>query len=273
MSDKQLLHLVIGGELQDLNGTTFKDLKAIEFVGAYPNNAIVGASGGIATGAALRRKLSGAKGITVANSGDGSTGCGPVWEAMNFASMAQFETLWGAQRGGLPVLFFFNNNFYAMGGQTIGETMGWDRLSRIGAAINPASMHAETVGRVLDCGAKIGDTGRDRAQRDEVGAGRLCDDPGQRRLARAGRSPENDRRELIRRDRLAQERAGTDDRLMADQIVERAGPHSGRQRRPSRQLLLPVGVEEVQGHAFVFREWSKPASAMTAGPPARRLER
>jgi len=39
MSDKQLLHLVIGGELQDLNGTTFKDLKAVEFVGAYPNNA------------------------------------------------------------------------------------------------------------------------------------------------------------------------------------------------------------------------------------------
>lgn len=113
--------------------------------GAYPNNAIVGASGGIATGAALRRKLSGAKGITVANSGDGSTGCGPVWEAMNFASMAQFETLWGEKHGGLPVLFFFNNNFYAMGGQTIGETMGWDRLSRIGAAINPASMHAETV--------------------------------------------------------------------------------------------------------------------------------
>lgn len=39
MSDKQLLHLVIGGELLDLNGTTFKDLKQVEFVGAYPNNA------------------------------------------------------------------------------------------------------------------------------------------------------------------------------------------------------------------------------------------
>ncbi len=39
MSDKQLLHLVIGGELADLNGTTFKDLKAVEFVGAFPNNA------------------------------------------------------------------------------------------------------------------------------------------------------------------------------------------------------------------------------------------
>ncbi len=39
MSDKQLLHLVIGGELTDLTGTTFKDLKNVEFVGAYPNNA------------------------------------------------------------------------------------------------------------------------------------------------------------------------------------------------------------------------------------------
>ncbi|MBB3931821.1 2-oxoisovalerate dehydrogenase E1 component [Kaistia hirudinis] len=113
--------------------------------GAFPNNAIVGGSAGIATGAALRKKLSGSGGITVANSGDGSTGCGPVWEAMNFAAMAQLDTLWGDKKGGLPVLFFFNNNFYAMGGQTIGETMGWDRLSRIGAAINPASMHAETV--------------------------------------------------------------------------------------------------------------------------------
>ena len=114
--------------------------------GAYPNNAIVGASAGIATGVALRKKLSGAGGIAVANSGDGSTGCGPVWEAMNFAAMAQCKTLWPDDRkGGLPVLFFFNNNFYAMGGQTIGETMGWDRLSRIGAGINPAAMHAETV--------------------------------------------------------------------------------------------------------------------------------
>ncbi len=114
--------------------------------GAYPNNAIVGASGGIATGAALRKKLTQSKSISVANSGDGSTGTGPVFEAMNFAAMAQYETLWtDAQKGGLPILFFFNNNFYAMGGQTIGETMGWDRLSRIGAAINPKAMHAETV--------------------------------------------------------------------------------------------------------------------------------
>ena len=114
--------------------------------GAYPNNAIVAGSSGIATGAALRRKLAGEAAITVAIAGDGSTGCGLSFEAMNFASMAQYETLWSdARKGRLPVLFFFNNNFYAMGGQTIGETMGFERLARIGAGVNPDQMHAETV--------------------------------------------------------------------------------------------------------------------------------
>lgn len=32
---EQLLHIVIGGELSDLTKTEFKDLKAVEFVGAY----------------------------------------------------------------------------------------------------------------------------------------------------------------------------------------------------------------------------------------------
>ena len=42
MSDnaqQQLLHLVIGGELTDLKGTTFKDLDAVEIVGVFPNYA------------------------------------------------------------------------------------------------------------------------------------------------------------------------------------------------------------------------------------------
>ncbi len=33
----QLLHLVIGGELEDLDDTTFKDLSKVEIVGLYPN--------------------------------------------------------------------------------------------------------------------------------------------------------------------------------------------------------------------------------------------
>jgi len=36
---KQLLHLVIGGELAELGGTEFKDLSAVDIVGVYPNYA------------------------------------------------------------------------------------------------------------------------------------------------------------------------------------------------------------------------------------------
>lgn len=35
MSDKQLLHLVIGGELKDVADIEFRDLSKVEFVGAY----------------------------------------------------------------------------------------------------------------------------------------------------------------------------------------------------------------------------------------------
>ena len=39
MPDKQLLHLVIGGELKDVAETEFRDPSRIEFVGAFPNYA------------------------------------------------------------------------------------------------------------------------------------------------------------------------------------------------------------------------------------------
>lgn len=38
-SDKQLLHLVFGGELESLDSTKFVDLKAIDIVGVFPNYA------------------------------------------------------------------------------------------------------------------------------------------------------------------------------------------------------------------------------------------
>lgn len=114
--------------------------------GVYPNNALVGGSADIATGSALFKKVQEAGGITVANIGDASTGCGPVWEALGFASMGQFNRLWEEEfRGGLPIVFNFMNNFYGMGGQPIGETMGFDRLARIGAGVNADNMHAECV--------------------------------------------------------------------------------------------------------------------------------
>lgn len=114
--------------------------------GVYPNNAIVGGSAGIAMGAALYKKVNREPGIVISNVGDGALGCGPVWEAMNMAAMGQFEELWeDAYKGGLPIIFNFFNNQYGMGGQTSGETMGFDMLARLGAGINPQQMHAERI--------------------------------------------------------------------------------------------------------------------------------
>ncbi|MDP7023148.1 MAG: thiamine pyrophosphate-dependent enzyme [Kiritimatiellia bacterium] len=114
--------------------------------GIFPNNAIVGGSADIAAGAALYKKVNLKDGIVIANIGDASMGCGPVWEALNFAAMTQFETLWPDDRkGGLPIIFNFMNNFYGMGGQTQTETMGYDVMARMGAGVNAVAMHAERV--------------------------------------------------------------------------------------------------------------------------------
>ena len=39
MPDRQLLHIVVGGELKDVQDVEFRDLSKVEFVGAYPNYA------------------------------------------------------------------------------------------------------------------------------------------------------------------------------------------------------------------------------------------
>ena len=113
--------------------------------GIYPNNAIVGGSAAIATGAALFKKINGKQGIVVCNSGDGSMARGPVWEAMNFAAMDQFKTLWESHNGGMPILYNVFNNSYGMGDQTRGETMGYDMLARIGSGVSPTQFHAERI--------------------------------------------------------------------------------------------------------------------------------
>lgn len=114
--------------------------------GVMPNNAIVGGSADIAVGSALFKRINRRPGIVIANIGDASMGCGPVWEAMMIAAMDQYRTLWPAEVGGAPpMLFNFMNNFYGMGGQPVGETMGFGVLARVGMGVNPQAMHAERV--------------------------------------------------------------------------------------------------------------------------------
>jgi 2-oxoisovalerate dehydrogenase E1 component len=114
--------------------------------GIFPNNAIVGGSADIATGAALFKRVNRKDGLVVCNIGDGSIGCGPVYEAMNFAAMDQFRLLWDEDhKGGLPIIFNVFNNFYGMGGQTCGETMAYNEVARLGAGVTPSQMHSERV--------------------------------------------------------------------------------------------------------------------------------
>lgn len=117
--------------------------------GIFPNNAIVGGAAPVALGAALYKRSCHKKGIVIANSGDGALGRGPVLEALNMSNMDQITKLWGMDGkyddGGMPILFNVFNNFYGMGGQTRGETMGFDIAARLGAGFAPEMMHAEKV--------------------------------------------------------------------------------------------------------------------------------
>lgn len=114
--------------------------------GIYPNNAIVGGSGSVAPGSALYKRVNRQPGIVVCNIGDASFACGPVWEGITFSAMDQYRTLWDKSLGGgLPIVFNCMNNFYGMGGQPFGETMGMQFIARLGAGVNPEQMHTERV--------------------------------------------------------------------------------------------------------------------------------
>lgn len=113
--------------------------------GIYPNNAIVGGSGTISVGSAYYKLINKKPGVVVCNIGDGATACGPVWEGLMMAAMDQVRTLWGKDGGGVPIVFNINDNFYGMGGQTMGETMGYGMVARLAAGVCPSQMYAERV--------------------------------------------------------------------------------------------------------------------------------
>ncbi|WP_320123511.1 thiamine pyrophosphate-dependent enzyme [uncultured Sphaerochaeta sp.] len=113
--------------------------------GSMPNNAIVGGSCTIAVGASLYKKINRKKGIVIANIGDGALARGPVYEGLVLSSMDQYKTLWEDNPGYPPFMLNCFDNLYAMGGQPVGETMGYKVAARVASAINEYSMHTERV--------------------------------------------------------------------------------------------------------------------------------
>ena len=81
----------------------------------------------------------------IANIGDGSSAAGGLG-SFEHGQHGTVQELWeGEYQGGVPIIFNFFNNHYGMGGQTSGETMGFEALARVGAGVNPEQMHAERV--------------------------------------------------------------------------------------------------------------------------------
>lgn len=113
--------------------------------GSMPNNALVGGSADISVGSAMNKLINRKPGVVIANIGDASMGCGPVYEGIWMAAMDQYVELWDKEFGHPPVMINIMNNQYGMGGQTVGETMSYKFAARIGAGVNPDQMHAERV--------------------------------------------------------------------------------------------------------------------------------
>ena len=90
--------------------------------------------------------------------------------------------------------------------------------------------------------------GGDRRQRLERLGGVAGDHPGEGGLAGAGRPPEDHRRQPVGLDQHPQRLAGADQVVLADDVVERAGPEPVGQRRPAGELVLDRGGEQVVSH-------------------------
>ena len=74
----------------------------------------------------------------------------------------------------------------------------------------------------------------DGAEGNEVALGGLGDDGGQRRLADAGRAPEDDGAELVVFNGAAERFARAEDMLLADVVIEGVGAEAFGKRTPGR---------------------------------------
>jgi hypothetical protein len=106
---------------------------------------------------------------------------------------------------------------------------------------------------LVDRLANVLDPGQHRVDRNEVGQGAVGDDLGEGCFAGAGGTVEDDRGELVGLDGAAQEATGADDRVLADEFIEGAGPHPGGEGRFGGDDRFEVVIEEVHGRRAEWR--------------------
>ena len=103
----------------------------------------------------------------------------------------------------------------------------------------PLLVERETVLGLGDRRPDVGDAAHHRRQRHEMGADLLGEEAGEARLAGARRTPQQGRGEVAPGDAPAERAALADEVLLADELLEAARPHPGRER-----LLLGRRLEE-----------------------------
>ncbi len=137
-----------------------------------------------------------------------------------------------------------------------------------------ALAEAPAVARPLHDLAQLGYAGRDGADQLERGAGHLGEDVGERRLAAAGRTPEDHRGHRVALERTAQHGPGADGAVLAGELVESARPHPRRQRRhrPGRRhrggrRIAVLGAEQV-GLGIAHPESLRGRAAAHRGGPS-----
>ena len=107
---------------------------------------------------------------------------------------------------------------------------------------------AESVAGTLDRGTHVLDAGVHRRHLLERPRRAAGDRQRERRLARPGRAPQQDRRQPVGLDEDAQWPAGSDEVILADDVVDRARAQSGSKRSAAAAQLLPRGREQVVSH-------------------------
>ena len=114
----------------------------------------------------------------------------------------------------------------------------------------------EPIARSVDDLANILDARAHRRQRLERLGGDAGDEPGDRGLARAGRSPQHDRRQAVALDEDPQRTPRPEQVLLPDDLVQRARPQPCRQRRALVQPLIARRREQILAHGLSLRPLS-----------------
>src|SRR5690606_24212177 len=133
----------------------------------------------------------------------------------------------------------------------------------------PALADAALLGLGDDL-AHVGHAPQHCREGDECASRRVGDHPRQRRLARAGRAPEDHGRDFVALDRLAEEPALAEQVLLTEDLVERAGAHP--LRKGEGAVLEKLLLTRIGRHGAHDSRFPVPGGCATFGVlPCARL--